>query len=296
MPSALSSPASNTPRDHMARAILFMLASAAGFTLMGIAVRSAGELPLIQKVFMRNLVTVIIASVWVLRDHYHPLLSWQPHSWRLIVRSLSGLSGVACYFYALEHVTLADASMLNKLSPFFVFLFARWFLKEQLSRPLVVALLVAFSGALLVIKPRFDMSMMPALIGASSAIFAAIAYTIVRSLRGLEPPHRIVFWFSAISTIITLPLALKSWVSPADSQWIALVLIGIGASFGQFCLTYAYQLAPAAKISVVNYSSIVMALLAGWLLWGEWPDMWSMLGGGLIIIAALLTRIRRTSA
>jgi len=272
-----------------------MLASAAGFTLMGVAVRWSGDLPLVQKVFTRNAITVLLAALWVAGDRHGPLLSWQPHSWRLILRSLSGLLGVACYFYALDRMPLADASMLNKLSPFFVFLLAGTFLGERLSRAMIVALITAFLGAVLVIKPRFEVTMIPALIGAASSVFAAIAYTLVRSLRGLEPPHRIVFWFSAFSTLITLPLALHAWVSPSATQWRALLGIGLGASMGQFGLTYAYQLAPAAKISIVNYSGIVLALLAGWLAWREWPDAWSLLGGLLILAAAVLSQIQRSS-
>jgi len=197
---------------------------------------------------------------------------------------------VACFFYALEKLPLADATMLNKLSPFFVLLFAWAMLREPLSRPLVLSMVAAFCGALLIIKPRFDLTVVPAVVGAASAVFAAIAYTLVRSLRGLEPPHRIVFAFSAISTVVLLPLAAAGWAAPTEAQWGALLLIGLGASAGQFGLTYAYQLAPAGRISIVNYSGVVFALLAGWALWGEWPDAWSLLGGGVIVVAAVLSQ------
>ncbi len=267
-----------------------MLASAASFTLMGIAVRWAGDAPLAQKVLVRNLMTAAVAGAWVARDGRGSVFAWRPWTWRLIARSLAGLAGVVCYFYALDRVTLADASMLNKLSPFFVFLFARVFLKERLGRPLVAALAAAFVGAMLVIKPGFNAAAVPALVGAASAVFAATAYTLVRSLRGLEPPHRIIFAFSVISTLVAAPVAAFGWIAPTPGQWAALVAIGVGAAGGQFGLTYAYQLAPAAKISVVNYSSIVFALIAGLVMWGEWPDRWSLLGGVMILGAAGLSQ------
>ena len=280
-------------RDRTGHAVAFMIGSALSFTLMGVAVRGAGVASLAQKVLVRNLVTALIAGIWVMRDGRGSVLAWKPWSWRVLRRSCSGLAGVACYFYALDRVPLADASMLNKLSPFFVFLFARVFLKEQLGRPLVAALLVAFAGAMLVIKPRFDAAVVPALVGAASSVFAATAYTLVRSLKGLEPPHRIIFAFSAVSVIVTAPFAAAGWVAPTTGQWLALAAIGVGAAGGQFGLTYAYQLAPAARISVVNYSSIVFALLAGWGLWGEWPDRWSLLGGAMILCAAGAAQIGR---
>jgi len=280
------------PPDRTRLAVLFMLASAVSFTLMGVAVRWAGDAPLAQKILVRNAMTAIIAGVWVARDGRGSMLTWKPWTWRLIVRSLAGLTGVGCYFFALDGLTLADATILNKLSPFFVFLFARMFLKEPLGRPLVAALLVAFGGAMLVVKPGFHVATVPALVGAASSVFAATAYTLVRSLRGLEPPHRIIFAFSAISTLVAAPIAAYGWAAPSPGQWAALVAIGIGAAGGQFGLTYAYQLAPAAKVSVINYSGIVFALVAGLLLWGEWPDRWSLLGGTLILVAAGLSQLR----
>ncbi len=101
------------PADRTGRAVAFMLVSAVGFTFMGVAVRWSGELPLVQKVMLRNLVTAIVAGAWVARDGRGSVLTWRPHSWRVVLRSLSGLIGVGCYFYALDRVTLADATMLN---------------------------------------------------------------------------------------------------------------------------------------------------------------------------------------
>ena len=123
----MSSPAPTSrdhPADRIGRAVGFMLLSSAGFVVMGAAVRESGDLPLVQKVLLRNVITAMVAGVLVARDGRGSVLRWQPHTWRVIVRSFSGLLGVACYFYALDRVPLADASMLNKLSPFFVAIFA----------------------------------------------------------------------------------------------------------------------------------------------------------------------------
>ena len=281
-------------RDRTGAAVAYMLGSSLGFALMGACVRWAGDVSLAQKVMMRNVVMATLAGLWVARDGLpDPVWRWRPHTWRVVLRSLSGLLGVACYFYAIERLTLADAAILNKLSPFFVMIFAAYFLREKLTRPLVAALLVGFTGALLVIKPRFDLSVIPALVGAASAVFAAAAYTLVRSLKGLEPPHRIIFWFAVVSTVATAPFALPGWSSPSLGQWLALVGIGLGAAVGQFGLTHGLQLAPASRISVLNYANIVMAMLVGWLAWREFPDAWSLVGAGLIIGAAVWSQLTR---
>lgn len=281
--------------DRTGAAVLFMLGSSLGFALMGASVRWAGDVPLVQKVFMRNVVMAALAGAWVARDGLpQPVWRWHPHSWRVVLRSLSGLLGVACYFYAIERLTLADATILNKLSPFFVMLFAARFLRERLTRPLVAALLVGFTGAMLVIKPRFDLSVIPALVGAASAVFAATAYTLVRSLKGLEPPHRIIFWFAAVSTLVAAPLALPVWAPPSGGQWLALLGIGLGAAAGQFGLTHGLQLAPASRISVLNYTNIVTAMAVGWFAWREFPDGWSLAGAALIIGAAVWSQTARS--
>jgi drug/metabolite transporter (DMT)-like permease len=279
-------------RDKPLRATVFILVSAISFTLMGVAVRYAGNLPLPEKVFFRNLVTLVISGAIIQRNgHGFVSLLKSPCRARLLWRSVFGLTGVFLYFFAIDRLTLADATMLNKLSPFAVFVMAAIFLGESMSKRIGVALLVAFAGSLLIIKPSFDLSVLPALAGAGSAFFAAAAYTLVRSLRGREPAHRIIFTFSLVSVLVTLPLMLRDFVIPDTTQWAALLGIGLAAAGGQFFLTWAYQSAPAARVSVLNYSSIVFALVAGWVLWGEMPDRWSLLGGAMIIAMALLLNL-----
>ena len=281
--------------DSPRKAALFIIVSAASFTLMGVMVREAGALPVYEKIFFRNLITLLISGATVARDGrglLDPLRS--PYRRRLLLRSCFGLGGVFLYFTAIDHLTLADATMLNKLSPFFVFVLAAVFLREPMDRRTGLALVAAFSGAILVIKPTFDLSILPALGGAGSGLCAASAYTLLRSLKGREPAHRIVFVFSLVSTVVTLPLTALDFKMPGGGQWAALFGIGVFAAGGQFFLTWAYQSAPAAKVSVLNYSSVIFALAAGALFWGEVPDRWSLAGGAVILATALF--IHRTRA
>ena len=98
-----------------------------GFALMAAAVKFAGDLPLTMKVFFRNLVTLGITSIMAVKLRENPF-GPTPHGWRLLFRSLCGLGGVLLYFLALGKLNLADASLLNKTSPFFVLVFAVVFL------------------------------------------------------------------------------------------------------------------------------------------------------------------------
>ena len=233
----------------MPKAMVYMVLSGLCFAMMGAAVKLSGDLPLPTKVFFRNLVTLGITSAVAIGLRQNPFGPTSHLKW-LLLRSVSGLLGVFLYFLALDRMNLADASLLNKTSPFFVAVFAVLFLGEKLNRIVVVSLVVAFFGAMLVIKPSFDASMLPALAGLGSGMFAGVAYTIVRGLKGRVSPNRIIFYFSLVSCTATLPFLVAAPPSPDRGQWFALIGTGIFAAGGQYGLTYAYHYARATRISI----------------------------------------------
>lgn len=285
---------STTPSgDNMPRAMTWMILSGVSFALMGAMVKLSGDVPIMTKVFFRNLVTMLITTAVAVRTGYNPLQS-TPHLKRLVLRSLFGLCGVGLYFLALTELNLAEASLLNKTSPFFVTVFAVFFLKEKFNRALIPALLLAFVGAILVIKPRLDITILPAVAGFGSGMFAGMAYTLVRSLKGKESPNKIIFYFSFISTLATLPFLFLFPMSPDKGQWLALIGTGLFAAGGQYGLTFAYHHARASRISVFTYLHVLFSLVVGFMLWNERPDLLSILGGLLIVCGAVISH-RATS-
>ncbi len=274
--------------DNMARALAWMVLSGVSFSLMGAMVKLSGDAPLLTKVFFRNLVTMTITASVAWRWRRNPFRR-TGNLGRLVARSVFGVLGVGLYFLALNELNLAEASLLNKTSPFFVTVFAVFFLGEKFNKALIPALLIAFAGTLLVVKPRFDVSILPALAGVASGMFAGIAYTLVRSLKGLESPNTIIFYFSFISTLVTFPFLFIFPYSPTSGQWLALIGTGLFAAGGQFGLTFAYHRARASRISVFTYLHVLFSLLVGFLIWNERPDLLSLLGGALIIVGALIS-------
>ncbi len=278
--------------DSMPRAVAYMLLSAASFAAMGAAVKAAGEIPVHQKVFFRNLVTLVITGAMALGRRENPLGPTR-HLGLLLGRSLAGLCGVTLYFYAIGHLTLADASLLNKMSPFFVTVIAALWLGEAITRRVALGLLLAFLGAGLVIQPVLGWQPLPALAGLGSAFCAGLAYAIVRKLKGRERPRRIVFYFSLVSTLAMTPLLIWRYAEPTGWQWVWLVGTGVFAASGQVLLTLAYHHGPAGKISIWGYNHVLFALILGLVIWGESPGLVSILGGALIVGAALLNRRAR---
>ncbi len=279
---------SDNSTDNMPRAMAWMVFSGICFAFMGASVKLGGDVHLAGKVFFRNLVTLVITSIVSLRLGLNPL-SPTPHMGKLLARSFCGLAGVFLYFLALENLFLADASLLNKTSPFFVVVFAALLLKEPIKKTVWPSLAVAFIGAVMVIKPSFNFEALPAVAGIGSGLFAGMAYTLVRSLKGKEHPNRIIFTFSAVSTVITLPFLILFPIQPDAKQWAALIGTGVFAAGGQYGLTFAYHHAQASKISLFTYMHVLFSLVVGFLIWGERPDLVSGLGGVLIIGAAIYT-------
>ena len=149
-------------------------------------------------------------------------------------------------------------------------------------------LALAFAGAALVIKPAFAYSPLPALAGLASGLFAGAAYTVLRSLKGRAEPNLIIFTFSLVSTVATLPFVILAAPQPTAIQWWALVGTGVFAAGGQYGLTFAYHHARVGKVSVFTYLHVLFALVVGFAAFGERPDLLSLLGGAMIVAAAVL--------
>ncbi|MCP4898745.1 MAG: DMT family transporter, partial [bacterium] len=191
--------------------------------------------------------------------------------------------GVTCYFFSIEHLLLADAATLNKLAPFVAAVLAALVLRERLRVGLVGALVVAFAGTLLVVKPRFDIEMLPFGVALASALFAGAAYTVLRYLGSKEEPETIILWFSAITVLCLGPLSLASVSTWSLATVLLLLAIGLTAALGQFALTFAYRYGPASEVSLFGYATIVFSALLGWAFWAEVPDAASLIGGMMII-------------
>lgn len=270
------------------KGIVFILVSAFCFAIMNVFVRLSGDLPSIQKSFFRNLVACVFAFIMLVRAR-ETLSYGRKDLPLLILRSILGTLGILGNFYAVDHLVLADASMLNKLSPFFGIIFSTVFLQEKASWVQKGSVLLAFIGSLLIIKPGFHFADMgPAWMGLLGGMFAGGAYTCVRAL-GLRHVKgaQIVFFFSAFSCIVTLPYLLLNYHIMSWMQLGFLLLAGLAAAGGQFAITAAYTYAPAKEISVFDYAQVVFSAIIGFFLFAQIPDPFSILGYCLIIITAV---------
>jgi drug/metabolite transporter (DMT)-like permease len=276
--------------DNKPKAIILILISALAFAVMGAMVKLAGDIPLFEKVFYRNLISLGMAFIMI-KNKNISFFGKKENQLYLFSRSILGLLGVILSFYAINFLVLSDASMLNKISPFFVTLFAIFFLKEKLTKIQIPVLIIVFIGALLIIKPQFNFSVVPSIAGFLSAMCAGATYTIIRFLRDREKPSTIVFYFSFISVVVMFPLMMLNYQNPTMTQLMYLIGIGVFAGIAQFALTNAYRFAPASEVSIYDYTSIIFSGIIGFVIWAEVPDILSIMGSVLIIGAAVFAFI-----
>ena len=275
-----------------ARAALLVSASGLCFGVMSAVVRYvSGYLPLAEVVFFRNAMGLLVIVPWLIIGGRALL---RTPNWRLhMLRSSFGVLSMFCLFYALAHLPLADATLLNFTAPLYIPLIAAWWLKEAAPRHIYRNILLGFIGIALILKPgsmTFDHS---ALIAAAAGVFTALAFVSLRRMADSEPALRTVFYFGLIGAVMSAVPMTFVWTTPPPALWPWLVALGITASAGQWLLTSGYRYAPAAVVGPFTYTTVLFAAALGWIFWAEAPDELSFLGMILVIIASSLV-LQRT--
>ncbi|MQN02240.1 MAG: DMT family transporter [Lachnospiraceae bacterium] len=277
----------STVKNNHAIGIGLVIADSFFFSLMTLFVRLSGDLPTMQKCFFRNAIAAVVAVITLLRtdEKFHIKKGSMPG---LLMRSICGGLGMICNFYAIDRIGLADANILNKMSPFFAIIASIFVLKEIPKKADWIAVIIAFAGSIFIIKPSFNVVSLYSLAGLLGGLGAGIAYTYVRKLgqHGERGPV-IVAFFSIFTCCLCLPFMIADFHPMTWQQWLFLILAGFAAAGGQFTVTAAYKFAPAKNISVFDYSQVIFASIWGVAFFGEIPDMYSIIGYVIVIGCAV---------
>ena len=186
-----------------------------------------------------------------------------------------------------ERARQADIAVLNRTSPIWVSLFALLILRERISKVQIPVILLCLAGAVAAMRPSFDSNTLPLVLALLTAVSSGLAYTMIAFCRGQVAPMTVIFHFSLFSTIAAGFLMIPSFVVPTPRDLIMLILIGIFGAGGQIGLTYAYQKAPAAEVSIYDYSGIIFSAILGYVLLGESLSLSTIVGAALITAGGL---------
>jgi drug/metabolite transporter (DMT)-like permease len=276
-----------------------MVASALSFSLMGVCVKQVGSrIPAAEVVLVRALVSVVLSWLLVRRAGISP---WGQRRGLLVLRGAIGSVALLCVYIALTELPLASATVLQYLYPTFTALLAWLVLGEPIGRRVLLAVLVGWTGVLLVARPGQLLGAAGSLAGATTlagpavliavagAFCTALAYVSVRSLARSEHPLVIVFYFPLVAVPLSLPLVLLNPVWPTPLELLWLLGVGVFTQLGQVFLTSSLVALPAARATAISYVQVAFAGIWGWLLFGELVDGWTVAGAALVLAATLIS-------
>lgn len=267
------------------KGILYMLCAALLFSASQAFVKwSTMTLPSPQVLFFRFSITVMLVTPWML---YKKISFYGKNQKLLHLRSLFGLSAALIMFYITAHIPLADVSILTRSTPIWVAMLAGLILKENISKQLVMYLVIASLACGFILKPTPESFNPIALTGVLGALIAAMAYLCIKKLLQTEHAFTIVFHFAAFSALGSLILFGHSFKIPNAQEIIAMSGCGVLATAAQIFMTTAYRYAPISQISSYSYSGVLFATLWGFLFWNEVPDPFTLFGGILMIFAGI---------
>lgn len=281
------------PQRVVLAAFLVLFAEVCFASVSALVKYLSTDLPSEQLVFFRNIMAFLILLPWLSRKGK---VAFKTTQWRFhLTRGLAGIAAMYLFFYALASLPLAQATLVMLLSPFIIPIISKLWLKEEVTPQTWLAIAIGFVGVFVFLNP-LTMNLSPMLLAAfGAAVLAAYTKTLIRKMSSTESTSKIVFYFAALSTVLSFIPLLFLWENIATEHWLGLLLMGVLAVSGQLGMTKAFSLAPAARVGVFTYTSVIFAATLGYFFWDE-PVYWHMAAGTLIIMLAgyFALRTRRT--
>ena len=275
-------------QNNILMGIFCIIMAGFGFSLMSLFVKLSGDLPSMQKGIFRNIIAAIISAIPLFKHRFNITTPKSKEEWAVLVgRSIFGTIGLVLNFYAITHISLADSSIIQKLSPFVILILSYIFFKEKMTNFQIGAVIVAFLGVMLVIKPSgsglISTGALAALVG---ALFAGMAYTCVRYLGTHNISGEFIIFF------FLLPSLIFDYHVMTFYHLSMLILAGASASIGQYGITFAYRYAAAKNIAAFDYSQVVFSGILGFIVLGEIPDLQSFIGYIVVISVGIVLVLR----
>jgi drug/metabolite transporter (DMT)-like permease len=270
-----------------------MVISAVSFSLMALFVRLLREMPSIEIVMFRAIISLLISAALLLKAGKSLM---GKNRWLLFLRGFFGFVALSAYFYSIHALPLAEAVSIQYTSPLFTALLAPILLRETPRGNEWLAGIIAFAGVVVIAQPGGFSSAFPVMIGLCGAFGSGVAYNLVRKLgmRG-EDPLTIVMYFPLVALLLGTPFAVESWRMPLGWEWGALLAVGLSTQIGQVALTRGLRLERAARASVVNYLVIFLSTLYSIAL-GEALTSSSFIGMALILVGISVPLWKRAGA
>lgn len=273
---------------HPGRGIALAITATACFALLDtLSQYVGGVVPVLMAIWLRFLVQTVMTTALLLPRQGSALFVTRAPGWQLLRGVLMVASGSVAYM-SLQHVPVGEFTAILMLVPLVITLLAALLLREHVSALTWLLVAGGLSGALIVVRPKgSDLNIgmfLPLLLVAINACYQIVTSKMVRT----EDPGTMHF-YTGLTGLAAGTLALPwSWAPMHESRlWLLVGLLGVFGSLGHYFMIKGYQHAPASRITPYMYSQIAFATLAGWTVFGHAPDVWTVLGIGLIAVCGV---------
>ena len=281
-----------TPR---ANAIGWMLVTGLFFVAVTGIVRHLGsDLPAVQAAFLRYVIGLGFMLPFLYRSLRVHLI---PRRLGLhVLRGVVHAGGVMLWFFAMARIPIAEVTAIGFTAPLFTTIGAVLFLGEKLRARRIAAVIVGFLGTVIILRPGVEAIHVGALAQLAAAPLFACSFIVAKKLTETESGTVIVAWLSVFVTLALLLPALLVWRTPSAEELLWLTATAACATAGHYTLTRAMYLAELTMLQPFMFLQLVWASLLGLVAFGEVPDVWTWVGGAVIVTAATYIAHRESLA
>ncbi len=277
------------------RSTILMVVAMLMFTWMGIFIRlSANSIPVVEVVFFRNALSILLLLPLIISKGWSTMRMNRPKLF--FFRAIINVGGMFCGFTALTLIPLAQMTALGFTGPLFVTIGAVIFLGEVIRVRRIVAIGVGFCGAIIILQPSFSGISIGALLALVSALTIAMASLIVKKLTLTETPEAIVTWMVVLQAPLAFLPAVGVWEWPTLEAWGYLFGLALTGTIAHLCFTRAYRLVDITALQPLEFIKLPFAVILAWIIFGEWPGLWTWVGGAVIFSSTAYITQREAQA
>lgn len=203
------------------------------------------------------------------------------------VRACFMIAATAMFFWALQYLPIADTLAIFFVQPLIVTMLSPLVLGEKVGIRRWLAVMIGFLGTLIIIRPGFQELNPGVFLALGAGASLAVYLLLTRKIAGSAPAMVTTFYTSLMGAIIMSVIVLFVWEPPTPAQWGLFVLLSFIANGGHYLIIKAYDHGEASLLAPLAYTEMVMATIAGWYFFGDFPDRWTFLGVGILIVSAV---------
>lgn len=276
--------------------VMLMLGAMASLPFIDVLAKKLGqqEVPILQIVWARMCFGALLTLPLALRHVPFRGLAPKRPIYHFFRASLL-IAATFSFFLALKFLPIADALAIFFVQPLIVTALSPLILKEKVGARRWTAVLIGFVGTLIIIRPGFVQFNPGTVLALAAGSFLAIYFLMTRRISGTAPAMVTTFQTNAMGTMLTCLALPLFWEMPTAEQWVMFAALGGIATFGHFLIVRAYDHAEASLLAPLAYSEMIMATTLGWLVFGDLPDRYTVLGVAILIGCAIFISVREMS-